>query len=109
MPPSPVVRSLRGWKEKAARSAPAPTGRPRYTEPDRAGGVLDDRDAARLAECPHRVEVGRDARLVDEDDGAGALGQARLHRLRGEVLGRLVDVGEHRHAPRRSARRWRSR
>ena len=29
MPPSPVVRILRGWKDQAAISAPAPTGRPR--------------------------------------------------------------------------------
>ena len=33
IPPSPVVRILRGWKDQAAISAPAPTGLPRYVEP----------------------------------------------------------------------------
>ena len=29
IPPSPVVRILRGWNDQAVTSAPAPTGRPR--------------------------------------------------------------------------------
>ena len=97
MPPSPVVRSLRGWKEKAARSAPAPTGRPRYTDPDGAGGIFDDRDPARIAQRPHTSEVGGYTRLVNEDDSTGAIGQVRLHRRRSQVLRDLLDVGEYGH------------
>ena len=33
MPPSPVVRSLRGWNENVASAAPTPTGRPRHVDP----------------------------------------------------------------------------
>ena len=40
---------------------------------DRAGGVLDDRDArAARTSAVHGVEVGGHARLVDDDDGARA-------------------------------------
>ena len=69
----------------------AAVGRPR-----RAGRVLDDGDAARIAERPHRVEVRRDACLVHQDHRAGAVGQQRLDRGRGQVQRRRVDVGEHR-------------
>ena len=49
MPPSPVVMTLRGWNENAdelgvGADRLAPVGRA-----DRAGGVLDDGDAARVA------------------------------------------------------------
>lgn len=33
MPPSPVVSSLRGWKDQAAMSAPVPTGAPYALDP----------------------------------------------------------------------------
>ena len=76
MPPSPVVRILRGWKDHAAISAPAPTGRPAVGRAGAAGGVLDDHDPAAVADLAQGVEVDGHAALVDRDDGLGALGDA---------------------------------
>ena len=61
-----------------------------------AGRVLDDDDAERVAQRPDRVEVDRDAALVDDDDRAGAGGERPRDRLGGQVAGLEVDVGEHR-------------
>ena len=96
IPPSPVVSSLRGWKENAARLAPAPSRAAVVGRPGRAGSVLHHGDATRVAQRPHRVEVRRDAGLVHQDHRARALGQQRLDRGRGEVQRRRVHVGEHR-------------
>ena len=41
---------------------------------DRSRGVLDDGDPEWLSQCAHRVEVGRDARLVNKDDSARVTG-----------------------------------
>ena len=41
------------------------------------------------------VQVGRYARLVDQDHGPGALCQVRFHALRSQVLGHRVDIGKH--------------
>ena len=46
---------------------------------DGAGGVLDDGDPSWVAQRVHRVDVGRDPGLVDEDDGLRA---CRDHRQR---------------------------
>jgi hypothetical protein len=63
---------------------------------DRAGGVLDDGNPALLAQCPHSVEVRGYARLVDQDNGTGAVGQVRFDGGRSQVLCVGVDVGEDR-------------
>ena len=59
-----------------------------------AGGVLDDRDPARIAKCPHPVEIRRYARLVNQDHGASAVGQMRCDRSRSQVLRLEIHVGE---------------
>src|SRR5439155_6123045 len=64
---------------------------------DGARGVLDHRDSAWPAKVVHRVKIGWDAGLVDEDHGARARGQARLDRRRRQVLRDLVDVSEYGH------------
>ncbi len=75
MPPSPVVRILRGWNDHAATSAPA-ADRPATVGRARAAGrVLDHDDAARVAQRPDRVEVDRHPALVDDDHGPGCRGQ----------------------------------
>ena len=65
MPPSPVVITLRGWKEKQA-SAQRADGRP-CSRADRAGGVLDDRHAGG-SRARGRVHVGGHADLVHQHD-----------------------------------------
>ena len=54
---------------------------------------------ALVAEPPQRLDVGRHPALVDDDDGAGALGEDRLHRPHAEVPVLGLDVGEHRRGP----------
>ena len=109
MPPSPVVSSLARVEGEGGQGRPGTDRAPPVHRANRTSGVLDDSNAARLAQGPHPVQVGGHARLVDQEDGAGASGQARLRRLGDEVLRRLVDVGEDRIALRRTGRRWRSR
>ena len=100
MPPSPVVRSLRGWNEQAARRRRAPTGRPRYAEPGRAGGVLDHGDAPRLARAPGCASrsAGTPPWCTTMTARVRAV-SARLDRRRGQVPRGRVDVGEDRVRP----------
>ena len=106
MPPSPVVRILRGWNENTADRPPAPTGRAAARRADGARGVLDDGDVARVAQRRIGVEVGGYAGLVDHDHRPGAVGDhGRDGRRRSRCLSSSVDVGEDRcgadvHAPR---------
>ena len=80
-----------GRKFGAGADGPTAVGRAR-----RACGVLDDRDAARLTQRLQAGQVGREARLVNQDDGPGPAGELRLDRRRGQVLRRTIDVGEDR-------------
>ena len=65
----------------------------------RAGGVLDDGDAPRLAERPDGVQVGRHPGLIRHDDRPGAAGQAGRDRVRDKVQRGRVHVGENGSAP----------
>ena len=94
MPPSPVVRSLRGWNENAASSAPAPTGRRRYVDPAAQAASSITAMLERIAQGAHRIQVGGHSRLIDQDHGAGPAGQMRLHGLWHEVLRGQVHIGE---------------
>ena len=67
MPPSPVVMTLRGWKEKQATSPcgladPLPAAVPADLAADGAGGVFDDAAARGAGERQDRREVARHAR-----------------------------------------------
>ena len=79
MPPSPTVRTFRGWKEKQTMS---PCGRP-ILRPgpvqadlgaDGAGGVLDHRQAVGARDRQDGREVAGHAHLVDDEDRAACAG-----------------------------------
>ena len=60
----------------------------------RAGGILHDRDSARLAKLAHLVQVGGDARLVHEDYGTRALRQYGFDCLRRQIERPGINLGE---------------
>src|ERR1700712_4633806 len=63
---------------------------------DRAGGVLDDRQAVTVGEQGEGVHVGGQADLVHRHDRFGATGDRPLGGGRVEVAGGGIDVGEDR-------------
>ncbi len=76
IPPSPVVITLRGWKEKQAIVAVwSPDVLPSAVPPDLAAdgarGVLDDGSPCSAATATMRGKVARHAHLVDAEDRLG--------------------------------------
>ena len=92
---------------EGGEAAPAPTGRPRYTEP-----------AAQAASSMTAIPRGsQSARMASRSAGTPAWStrmtarvrsvSVRFDRLRGQVLGRGVDIGEDRLRADVADRRWR--
>ena len=96
IPPSPVVRSLRGWKESATRLPAARRAGRGSVEPiaHAASSITATPRGAHTG--LDRLHVGRHAGLVDDDHGAGRRAERALDRLGRQVLRLEVDVGEHR-------------
>ena len=101
MPPSPVVSTLRGWKEKQAMSAVRPADLlplpvPRISLPMAQAASSITGSACRRAIGRMARQVAGHAELVHAEDGAGARGDGRFDQLRIDVEGQRVDVHEHR-------------
>jgi hypothetical protein len=92
MPPSPVVITFRGWKEKRAiRPWGLPIPIPAAVHADLAAGsacgILDQGNAVATCDRNERGEIARHPHLVDRDDRACA-GRDRF----GHVV--RIDVDE---------------
>ena len=95
-PPSPVVMSLTGWKDKVVMSASAPTRPAVRGAAERVRGVGDDDPAvAARAERHQTLVLARQAGEVDRQERARSCGRHPLHRVDRDVQGGAVDVREH--------------
>ena len=103
MPPSPMVITLRGWKEKQTMSpSGSPILLPRPVEPDLgadgAGGVLDHRQAVRARDRQDRGQIAGHARSGGRTRIARVCGgDRRGDPGRVDVVAVGLDVDEDRH------------
>ncbi len=82
--------------EGVRREVGAGTDRPPpIRAPDGARGVLDDGDAPLVRDLMDGLQVRRHAALMNDDDSPGPRRENLLDRLRRQVAGIGIDVGEH--------------
>ena len=93
MPPSPVVITLRGWKEKQAICPWGfPIGSHCTIDPDLASrgasGIFDQGKVMATCHRHERMQVARHSHLVNCENGTSATGYSFVHMLRIKIVGR---------------------